>query len=102
VGDGIGASMQISFDVTNFLTLELNPRFALPTVTFGNNQNLTTTGIGTVKFHLPGFDGPSTTMILEDVMYIPTAAANLFSVKKLSRYGQAVVFSGDRCYIYKD
>jgi hypothetical protein len=97
-----GASMHISFDVTNFLTLELNPRFALPTVTFGNNHNLTATGIGTVKFLLPGVDGPSTTMILEDILYIPTAAANLFSVKHLSGYGQAVVFSGDRCYIYKD
>jgi hypothetical protein len=97
-----GASMHISIDVTNFLTLELNPRFALPTVTFGNNHNLTATGNGTVKFLLPGVDGPSTTMILEDVLYTPIAAANLFSVKQPSGYGQAVVFSGDRCYIYKD
>jgi hypothetical protein len=97
-----GASMHISFDVTNFLTLELNPRFALPTFTFGNNHNVTATGIGTVKVLRPGVDGPSTTMILEDVLYIPTAAANLFSVKQLSGYGQAVVFFGDRCHIYKD
>jgi hypothetical protein len=33
-----GASMHISFDVHNFLTLELNPRFALPTVIFGDNS----------------------------------------------------------------
>jgi hypothetical protein len=61
-----GASMHISFDVTNFLTLELNPRFALPTVIFGDNNQLTATGIGSVQFQLLGIDGPSTTMILDD------------------------------------
>jgi hypothetical protein len=79
--------MHISFEVSNFLTLELNPRFTLPTLTFGTNHHLTATGIGTVKFLLPGVHGNSTTMILEDVLYIPTAAANLFSVKQLSGYG---------------
>jgi hypothetical protein len=63
-----GAYMHISFEVSNFLTLELNPSFALPTVTFGNNHNLTATGIGTIRFLLPGVDGPSTTLILEDVL----------------------------------
>jgi hypothetical protein len=41
-------------------------------------------------------------MILDDVLYIPQAAANLFSVKKLAGHGQAIVFAGDRWYIYKD
>jgi hypothetical protein len=97
-----GASMHISFDVTNFMTLELNPRFALPTVTFGDNNQLTASGIRLVQFQLPGIDGPSTTMILDDVLHIPQAAASLFSVKNLAGHGQAVVFSGDRWYIYKD
>jgi hypothetical protein len=67
-----GASMHISFDVHSFLTLELNPRSTLPTITFGDNNQLKVTGIGSVNFPLPGInDGPSTTMFLDDVLFIP-------------------------------
>jgi hypothetical protein len=91
-----GASTHISFDVHNFLNLELNPCSTFPTVTFGDNNELKATGIGSVKFLLRGInDGPSTTMILDDVLFIPEAAANLFSVKKLAWHGQSVVFAGD-------
>jgi hypothetical protein len=73
--------MHISFDIKCFHTLDLNPYDTLPTVTFGNNHHLQATGIGSVKFLLRGsvHSRPST-MILENVLYMPQAAANLFSV----------------------
>ena len=42
------------------------------------------------------------TMILEDVLYMHQAAANLFSVKQVSGPNEAVVFAEDQCFIYKD
>jgi hypothetical protein len=98
-----GASMHISFDIRSFHTLDLNPYDPLPTVTFGNNHHLQATGIGSIKFLLPGSShSPPSTMILDDVLYILQAAANLFLVKQVYGRGEAVIFAEDQCLYYKD
>lgn len=95
--------MRISLDIKCFHTLDLNPYNPLPTATFGSNHHLQAIGIGSVKFLLPGsvHSRPST-MILDNVLYMPQAAADLFSVKQVSEPGEAVVFAEDQCFIYKN
>jgi hypothetical protein len=92
--------MHISFDIRSLHTLDLNPYDPLPTVTFGNKHHLQATGIGSVKFLLPSSSHslPSD-MILDNVLYMPQAAANLFSVKQVSGHGEAIIFAEDQCFI---
>jgi hypothetical protein len=79
-----GASMHICFDIQSFHTLDLNPYIPLPTVIFGSKHHLQAIGIGSVKLHLPGsMHSRPSTMILEDVLNMHQAAANLFSMKQV-------------------
>jgi hypothetical protein len=80
-----GASMHITYDVRSFQTLDLNQLITLLTVTFGSNHHIQATGIGSVKFVLPiGHGKQSRTIILDNVLYMPQAVCNLFSVKKVA------------------
>jgi hypothetical protein len=95
-----GASMHFAHDVSSFQALDLNPSNPLPTITFGNNDHLQATGVASVKFILPSGNGIMTqTRIHDDVLYMPQAASNLFSVKQAAVPGEAV-FSRERSLLF--
>jgi hypothetical protein len=40
--------------------------------------------------------------LLENVLYLPNASANLFSVKQVSGSGGSVTFTDNKCFVYKN
>jgi hypothetical protein len=66
---------------------------------FGNNkQYLTAEGVEKVKLRCATPKGEQV-VTLEEVFYVPGAAANLFSVKRATDRGAEVVMSRGMCYI---
>ncbi len=92
--------MHICYNIQSFHKLDLNPYNTLPTVTFGNNSHLQAEGIGSVILLLPGkHGGKPKEWLIEKVLYLPTAGANLFSVKQVSGQNGRVVFEDDKCSV---
>jgi len=73
------------------------------TITFGNGGQLLAEAIGDAEFctDVPN-DDTKQKIILRDVLYVPTATANLLSVRCATRNGAAFRFSDDSCIIIHD
>jgi hypothetical protein len=67
-------------------------------IQFGNKQYLTAEGVGKVELRCATPEGERV-VTLEEVFYVPGAAANLFSVKRATDRGAEVVMSWGTCYI---
>ena len=94
-----GASSHLSYDkgsMSNFRALE-----SRTTVTFANGQQAKATGIGTVLLNtkVSGYTG---TVQLLNVLYVPEARANLFSIKQAANSGASITFQQDKCVVTKD
>ena len=90
-----GASKHMSpirEDFTDFV--DLNPPYKIKTA---NNQVMDATGIGRVKLHLADND-PIT---LTDVLFVPTLASSLLSVRRLEEKGLTITFANAKCTIMK-
>ena len=77
-------------------TLDTNPLIC-PIVSYGNAQATKASGIGTVR--IKGEQGQVIT--LTDVLWIPSNAMCLFSIKRVSGRQGTTVFHDDMCLIYQ-
>ena len=69
-------------------------------IMFGNGDTEEAAGTGTVEM-TTSVAGRTTKMTLLDVLYVPKATINLFSVKQATKHGATVQFSTDQCDITK-
>jgi transposase InsO family protein len=67
---------------------------------FGNEQSLEAQGIGTVELEFKLPSGKIIDNELTNVLYIPGAAASLFSVKRATAQGAKVVIKDDRSTVH--
>jgi transposase InsO family protein len=65
-------------------------------VTFGNGQTATAAGTGSIKLTT---GGAGNAIVLQDVLYVPQATCNLFSVKQATSKGVEAVFNVNTCDI---
>ena len=94
-----GASRHITYDkdsMLNFRVLESST-----TITFGNGQQAKAAGTGEVLLNT-NVSGNATDILLLDVLYVPEAKANLFSIKQAASSGASIVFKHDKCVINKN
>jgi hypothetical protein len=68
-----------------------------PLVTYGDGESIKASGVGTVR--VKGDQGQVIT--LTDVLWIPSNAMCLFSVKRVSGRRGTTVFHDDKCMIYQ-
>lgn len=92
-----GASRHITNNAALLTNLEPLPHEVC--VSFGNGSSARAEGTGTAI--IMAQDG-LTRIALTDVLYVPAAAINFFSVKQAVDRGAVVKFSGDTCSIMKD
>jgi hypothetical protein len=71
------------------------------TITFGNNTTVRAAGVGDVIFWTRQ-EGQWNRLKLNNVLYVPEAAFNLFSVKRSTSMGATVEFNNDMCIVKKD
>ena len=82
-----GASCHISNDLSHFTTLDTNP--SLPcSVTYGDGNEVLASGVGTVRFVTESKE----VLTLTGVLWIPSQAMSLFSVKQVSGHGGTTIF----------
>ncbi|GAQ93414.1 hypothetical protein KFL_015100010, partial [Klebsormidium nitens] len=70
-------------------------------IRFGNKGFLEVAGVGTVELRCETPSGERVNL-LREVAYVPGVAENLFSVKKATAVGAAVVFVGEVCEVSVD
>jgi hypothetical protein len=75
-----------------------NLRPSETTVTFGNGEQAKAVAVGSVILANNGGNSKAR-IILEDVLYVPTAAANLFSIPHAAIKGAQFIFNMDSCFI---
>jgi gag-polypeptide of LTR copia-type/GAG-pre-integrase domain/Zinc knuckle len=91
-----GATMHVSPNSSLFSTLSPLPQAA--TVTFGNGTTGAATHSGSVVLNTE-VDGRSCALTLRDVLYVPTSAVNLFSVRRAVASGAEVQFTSSGCTV---
>jgi hypothetical protein len=92
-----GATCHISNDLSHFRSLDTKP--SLPcSVTYGNGDEVMASGVGTVRF----VTETKEVLTLTGVLWVPSQAMSLFSVKEVSGHGGTTVFQDEACMIYKD
>ena len=67
-------------------------------VTLGDGHEIEAVGVGEVKCRILCDDGGSFAVTMKNVLHIPTACANLFSVKAMTRNGYTVTFGQRSCW----
>ena len=67
-------------------------------ITFGNGHNEPVQGVGNVSLECV-VNGKASIVQLRDVAYVPTAFANLVSVRKADKSGIITYFAGGKCAI---
>ncbi|DBA92951.1 TPA: hypothetical protein ACH3X2_14242 [Trebouxia sp. C0005] len=67
-------------------------------VTFGNNHQAKAMGIGDFVLRTQAHHN----ILLRNVLHVPEASANLFSIRTATEAGAQVIFQGNICYIHKD
>jgi hypothetical protein len=90
-----GATCHISNDLSHFTTLDTTP--SLPySVTYGIGDEVMASSVGTVRF----VTETKEVLTLTRVLWVPSQAMSLFSVKQVSGHGGATVFQDEACIIY--
>jgi hypothetical protein len=91
-----GANVHISNNLSNFTTLDTNPALC-PLLTYGDGECVKASGVGTVR--IKGDQGEIIT--LTRVLWTPSNAMCLFSVKRASGKEGTTVIQNDHCMIYQ-
>jgi len=93
-----GASKHITFSNQKLQHYRsLHPETAT-VVTFGNNHQAKAVGVGDFVLRTQAQQN----ILLRNVLHVPEASANLFSIRTATEAGAQVIFQGDSCYINKD
>jgi hypothetical protein len=91
-----GASVHISNNLSHFTTIDTNPALC-PRVTYGDGKATKASGVGTVR--IKGDQGKVIT--LTGVLWIPSNAMCLFSIKRVSGREGTTRFHNEKCMIYQ-
>jgi len=95
---GSGASKHITFSNQKLQHYRsLDPETAT-VVTFGNNHQAKAVGVGDFVLRTQAQQN----ILLRNVLHVPEASANFFSIRTATEAGAQVIFQGDSCYIKKD
>ena len=93
-----GASKHMTFSSQKLQHYRsLDPETAT-VVTFGNNHQAKAVRIGDLVLRTQ----TQHIILLRDVLHVPEASANLFSIRTATEAGAQVILQGDSCYIHKD
>ena len=93
-----GASKHITFSNQKLQHYRsLHPETAT-VVTFGNNHQAKAVGVGDFVLRTQAQQN----ILLRNVLHVPEASANFFSIRTATEAGAQVIFQGDSCYIKKD
>lgn len=94
-----GCTQHLTFDKSklhNYRSLELDT-----SITFGNGQQAKAAGIGDVHL-LSKVCGNPTQVLLKNVLHVPDAAVNLFSVRRATDNNANITFAEDKCLVFVD
>jgi hypothetical protein len=83
--------------MSHFTTNDNNPSLCC-SITNGNGKEVTASGVGTVRF----VTETKEVLTLTGVLWVPSQAMSLFSVKQVSGHGGATVFHNDGCIIFRN
>ncbi len=93
-----GTEVHICKDRDLYNTLESRSGDA---VVFGGHERCEVAGVGCVRLEC-AVPGGVTTVRVTEVRYVPNAAANLLSVKRLCEKGCTATFSGTECLLFQE
>lgn len=93
-----GATRHITPDKSLFLSLSTNVKAS---VTFGNGTTTEAAGEGNIALQTT-VRGKVNKIMLTNVLYVPGATTNLFSVKQATKKNATIEFAGDRCLVIKN
>lgn len=95
-----GASHHVTNDIKNLTRIKDQDLARATTIKFGNNTMESAAAVGDVELdtYIASL-GFWQRIILQDVLFVPTASDNMLSVRRATKNGAQLAFSGDSCLI---